>query len=110
MTVSYFVRYRGTPADPQAFDRHYATSHAEILQDFPGLRSLVLHRPVDWHDPFPVTPDATHVLAQMVFDSERDLDKALRSEARIRARDDFANFPPFDGDVTHQALRAEIIA
>ena len=110
MTVSYFVRYRGTSADPQAFDRHYATQHADILKGFPGLRSLILHRPVEWSDPFPVTPDGTHLLAQMTVDSESDLNRALRSEARIRARDDFANFPPFDGDVTHQALRAEIIA
>lgn len=110
MSVSYFVRYRGAPSDGDAFDRHYATRHAEILKDFPGLRSLVLHRPVEWSDPFPVTPDGTHLLAQMTFDSQSDLDRALRSEARIRARDDFANFPSFDGDVTHQALRAEIIA
>ncbi|MCZ6860335.1 MAG: hypothetical protein O7I42_08675, partial [Alphaproteobacteria bacterium] len=29
MTVSYFVRYDGAPADPAAFDRHYAGPHAE---------------------------------------------------------------------------------
>ena len=109
MTVSYFVRYRGTPSDPAAFDRHYASRHADILKGFPGIQSLVLHRPADWQDPCPVTPDGTHLLAQMVFASGADLDRALASEARLRARDDFIHFPPFDGEITHQALRAEII-
>ena len=43
----------------------------------------------------------------MVFDSARDLDDALASEARAEARADFASFPRFDGTVTHQAMSAE---
>jgi uncharacterized protein (TIGR02118 family) len=109
MTVSYLVRYHGTPADPQRFDAYYARTHAGILRDMPGIRSLVLHRPVSWIDPFPVRPDGLHLLAQMVFDSSAELDRALASQARARARDDFANFPLFAGTVTHQALRQEVI-
>jgi hypothetical protein len=30
MTVSYLVRYEGTPSDPERFHNHYATAHAGI--------------------------------------------------------------------------------
>jgi uncharacterized protein (TIGR02118 family) len=108
MTVSYFVRYQGRPADAAAFDRHYSGAHAAILRDFPGIEGLVLHRPVSWRDPFPVKRGETYLLAQMLFASEAALNAALASEARARARDDAANFPTFDGAVTHQAMRAEV--
>jgi uncharacterized protein (TIGR02118 family) len=109
MTVSYLVRYEGTAADPERFHAHYAITHAGILRDLPGIRSLVLHRPVEWNDPFPVRPDRAHLIAQMIFDTAADLDRALASHARARAREDFANFPPFEGTVRHQALRQEVI-
>ena len=107
MTVSYFVRYDGAPADRAAFERHYAGPHAEILRAFPGIDSLVLHRPVSWHDPAPVNRGESSLLAQMVFPSEEVLNRALASDARTRAREDFANFPAFEGSVTHQAMAAE---
>jgi uncharacterized protein (TIGR02118 family) len=109
MAVSYLIRYEGTPGDPERFHAHYATTHARILRDMPGIRSLILHRPTAWNDPFPVQPGDLHLLAQMVFDSSADLDRALASEARVRAREDFANFPPFTGTVRHQALLQELI-
>ena len=52
--VWYFVRYRGASPDPEDFQSYYETRHAEILQQFPNIRSLVLHRPAAWTDPFPV--------------------------------------------------------
>lgn len=109
MSVSYFVRYDGAPADAAAFGRHYAGAHAEILHGFPGIGSLVLHRPVDWQDPAPVDRGASSLLAQMIFPSAEALNRALASDARLRAREDFSNFPAFEGSVTHQAMRAEII-
>ncbi len=109
MSVSYFVRYDGAPADPAAFARHYAGPHAEILRGFPGIGSLVLHRPVDWSDPAPVDRGESCLLAQMIFPSAEALNFALASDARARAREDFANFPAFEGSVTHQAMGAEVI-
>jgi hypothetical protein len=38
-----------------------------------------------------------------------DLDAALRSPARRRARDDFHKFPPFRGEVTHEAMIAKMV-
>ena len=107
--VSYFVRYRGTSSDPAAFRTYYETRHAEILRGFTGIRSLVLHEPVAWNDPCPVHPGGSLMLAQMTFDTPADLDAALRSPARHEARADFARFPPFAGDVTHEAMVRKVI-
>jgi len=107
--VSYFVRYRGSSSDPEPFQAYYENHHAAILREFPNIRSLILHRPAAWVDPFPVRRGDSTLLAQMQFDSVADLDAALRSEARRRARDDFHRFPPFDGEVTHQAMTGTII-
>ncbi len=104
--ISYFVSYRGASPDVEAFLQHYHERHAGILKGFPGLRGLVLHTPVPWRDPFPVNPGGRILLAQMQFESVAALDAALASEARVRAREDFRTFPPFDGTVTHQAMAA----
>ena len=107
--VSYFVRYRGSAADPSAFTSYYAEKHAAILKRFPGLRSLILHMPAAWNDPFPVNPGGSLLLTQMVFDNPQALDAALRSEARTEARADFSRFPQFQGEVTHEAMTARPI-
>lgn len=104
--VSYFVSYRGTTPDPEAFLARYRGEHARLLAGFPGVRSLILHTPAGWNDPFPVTHGGRLLLAQMSFDSGTALDAALASEARARAREDFKRFPPFEGSVTHQAMAA----
>jgi uncharacterized protein (TIGR02118 family) len=107
--MSYFVRYRGASPSPEAFQTYYETRHAEFLRQFPNIRSLILHRPAAWADPFPVRRGETMLLAQMQFDSAGALDNALRSEARKRARDDFQRFPPFEGEVTHEAMTGKVI-
>jgi hypothetical protein len=107
--ISYFVRYRGAFPDPAAFHARYESRHADILRGFPAIRSLVLHAPVAWADPFPVKPGGSALVAQMIFDSAGDLDAALRSIARRRARDDFGHFPPFEGEVTHEAMAGRTI-
>lgn len=107
MTASYIVRYHGTATDPEGFLSHYRTSHAPILQRFQGIRSLELHRGADFTDPFPVNPGGNLLIAQMTFDDIPALNAALTSPARAEARDDFGNFPRFDGDVTHQAFITE---
>lgn len=109
MSVSYFVRYDGQAKDLQEFLRHYRQRHVPILARFPGIRRIVLHLPATWQDPFPVTPDRFALLVQMVFDTADDLQRALESSARVEARGDFENFPPFHGIVFHQATQSEEI-
>ena len=109
MSVSYFVRYKGKAENPRAFVDYYRNSHAPLLWKFPGIRNLILHHPVDFDDPFTVSPGEELMVAQMVFDTLDDLNRALASDARARARDDFANMPGFTGEITHQAMQAETV-
>lgn len=107
MAISYFVRYQGLAQPRDRFLRHYRDVHAGILAEFPGLRGLTLHTPAPGADPFPTQPDGTDFLAQMVFDDPAALRTALESEARARARADFANLAVGDARVTHQAMVSE---
>ncbi len=107
MSVSYFVRYQGMLPEADRFARDYCDRHGAILKGFPGIRGLTLYQPTPFSDPFPVNPDPTTFLARMDFDSAAALDAALASEARVRARDDFAKFPPIEGPVTHLAMTPE---
>jgi uncharacterized protein (TIGR02118 family) len=107
--VSYFVRYRGKAADPEAFVGYYRDRHAAILRTFPRIKSLVLHTPVAFDDPFPVRAGGTALLARMLFPDQAGLEAALRSDARKQAREDLARFGAFDGEITHEALSAEVV-
>ena len=107
--VSYFVRYRGSSSDPEAFRAHYENQHAAILRRFPKIRSLILHRPTTWNDPMPVRRGETFLLAQMEFDTDGELDTALRSDARREAREDFHRFPAFSGEVFHEAMISKVV-
>jgi uncharacterized protein (TIGR02118 family) len=95
--------------DPAGFTAYYETQHAAVLKRFPGVRSLVLHAPTAWHDPFPVKPSGSLLLAQMTFNSAQALDAALCSAARREAREDFHRFPPFEGEVTHEAMTTKVV-
>lgn len=109
MSVSYFVRYRGTPRDAEAFLAHYREQHAAIMRQYPGIRGCRLHHPVEWNDPVPVVRDEVYLIAELIFDTVEDLDHALQSEVRQRSRADFVNFPPLDGDVRHLAVSTETL-
>ena len=95
-------------ADPDALYAHYEYRHSAILRQLPGIRSLILHRPTPWSDPFALQRGESFLLAQMQFDSVGDLDAALRSEVRRQARADFHGFPPFSGEVTHEAMSGKV--
>ena len=107
LSVSYFVRYEGEAENQDEFTAHYRDRHAPILARFPGIRRIVLHAPPTWRDPFPVKPDRFALVAQMIFDSLEDLNRALQSGERAIAREDVSSFPPFHGLVYHQAVISE---
>lgn len=109
MTTSYFVLYSGQPDDQVAFIERYRTVHAPILSRWPGIRGVALHTPVAWTDPHPVRASGLTLAAQMTFDDLEALQRALASPERAAARDDFHRFPPFPGDVFHQAMRTECL-
>ena len=87
MPASYIVRYQGSAPEPDRFLDYYRASHAPILQRFPGIGSLVLHRQADFTDPFPVNPGGNLLIAQMTFDDIPALNAALASPARAEARE-----------------------
>jgi uncharacterized protein (TIGR02118 family) len=110
LSVSYFIRYAGQPRDAAAFLDHYRSRHAAIMREYPGIRSCRLHHPVAWNDPVAVHKDNAFLLAELVFDNEQDLDRALGSDTRQRSRADFLNFPPLEnGEIRHLAVKTETL-
>lgn len=105
MTVSYFVRYE--VEDSEAFLRHYREKHVPILARWPGMRRIVLHTQLDWQDPYSVNRGKAVLLAQMEFENEDAMRRALASPERTEARRDFERFPPLAGMVVHQAMISE---
>jgi uncharacterized protein (TIGR02118 family) len=104
MSVSYFIRYDISTPDEEAFLSYYRDHHVKILSGWPGLRRIVLHTPMEWSDAWPVNRGRALLLAQLEFDSAEAMYAAFASPERAAARADMANFPPFQGMVTHQAL------
>ncbi|HEX2567195.1 MAG TPA: EthD family reductase [Burkholderiales bacterium] len=105
MSVSYFVRYDIRAQDLARFLSYYEEHHVPVLAGWPGLRRVVLHKPIGWQDPSPVNRGASVLLAQLEFESIDALNHALASPERAEARRDFQRFPPFEGTVTHQAMQ-----
>ena len=64
----------------------------------------MLHTPTAWRDPFPVNPGKAVLLAQLEFEDEAAMNAAFASRERAEAREDFKQFPEYQGSVTHQAM------
>ena len=107
MTVSYFVRYDIESADLPGFMRRYREVHVPLVSRWPGLRRMVLHTPLAWRDPFPVNAGRTVLMAQLEFEDEVSMNAALASRERAEAREDFKQFPKYEGTVVHQAMAQE---
>jgi uncharacterized protein (TIGR02118 family) len=108
--VSWLVQYNGPAKDPAAFHAYYREHHVPIVHRMPGIRSL------NWYVPKPWTPSAgLHAvgylqLVQAVFGDLEGLLAMRRSAQRKAGLRDFANYPAFEGPVTHQAMTSRRIA
>jgi uncharacterized protein (TIGR02118 family) len=107
MSVSYFVRYDIAVTDLQEFLERYRKTHVPMVANWPGLRRMLLHTPLDGRDPFPVNRGTAVLLAQLEFDSLEAMNAAFASPERARAREDFQRFMKYEGTVTHQAMASE---
>jgi uncharacterized protein (TIGR02118 family) len=107
MSISYFVRYDINAPDVDAFVAYYRTKHVPILSRWPGMKRVVLHTPAECDDLFATNRGKTVLLAQLEFDSMEDLEMAMGSAERVEARQDFKNFPQYQGQVLHQAMQTE---
>jgi uncharacterized protein (TIGR02118 family) len=77
------------PADPAAFDRYYAETHAPLAKKIPGLRSYI----VNSGTPKLVVGGALpYLIAELEFDSMAGLQYALNSPEGQATAADLANF------------------
>ena len=77
------------PADPAAFDSHYADIHIPLAKQLPGLRSYTINAgPLA--SPAGVAP--YYLVAELTFDALADLQAALGSAEGQAATADLAKF------------------
>ena len=79
----------GTPADPAAFDRHYAEVHVPLAHKLPGLRRFELSNGAV---ATPDGPSDVHMIAILTFDSMADIAAAFASPEGQAAAADVATF------------------
>ena len=76
------------PAEPDAFDAHYRDVHVPILNRYPNLRDIRLSSP----EGVAGQPPPWYLMAEMIFDTDEDLQAALASEAGRDSARDLRNF------------------
>ena len=86
--VKLVVLY-GPPADPDAFERHYADTHTELATVVPGLRRFEAARGI-------ATPDGSDLpyqrIAELTFDDLEALQAGMSSDEGQAAVNDIPNF------------------
>ncbi|MSP32990.1 MAG: EthD family reductase [Pseudolabrys sp.] len=108
--VSWIVQYNGPAQDPAAFHAYYRAHHVPIVHRMPGIRSLSWYVPAAWSGP-PGVARVEHLqIVQAVFDHAEGLIAMRNSPQRREGLSDFANYPSFQGPVTHQAMSSRRIA
>ncbi|MDQ2940873.1 MAG: EthD family reductase [Chloroflexota bacterium] len=76
------------PDDQEAFDAHYRDAHAPIVERYPKLRSLHLTKLSGAGG----RPAPYYLMAEMIFDSDRDLAEAVGSAPSAESARDLRNF------------------
>ena len=82
------VALYNVPDDPEAFDAHYRDVHAPIVDRYPNVRDVRLTRPIGVAG----RPAPYHLMAEMTFDTDADLEAALSSEAGVESARDLRSF------------------
>ncbi|MBI4427701.1 MAG: EthD family reductase [Ignavibacteriales bacterium] len=73
-----------TPENPGEFDQHYADVHTPLVKKWPGLRKLEVAKIYG----APIGEPKHSLIAEMYFDDQDSLQKALAStEGKAAARD-----------------------
>lgn len=81
ITVEYYA-----PADPDAFDARYESSHVPLVRALPGLTSCTLTRPRG------LGTDAPYLVAELWFADADTVRAVLRSPEMAAAAADAAGF------------------
>jgi uncharacterized protein (TIGR02118 family) len=86
--VKLIVAY-GPPTDPDAFDRHYESTHKPLAEKIPELRRFEAGKVLG-------TPDGSaapyHLIAELYFDDVPALQAAMGTAEGQAAAGDVANF------------------
>ncbi|SHN62991.1 conserved hypothetical protein [Geodermatophilus obscurus] len=95
LVVSY-----GRPDDPAAFDAHYRDTHTPLATSMPGLVRLATGspQPLDPSQPVP------YLVAELDFESEKEMGAAFNSAEGKAAADDIAEFATGGATMTHYQL------
>jgi uncharacterized protein (TIGR02118 family) len=73
-----------TPENPAEFDKHYDEIHTPLVKKWPGLKKLEVSRIYG----APIGEPKHYLIAEMYFDNQESLQKALASpEGKAAARD-----------------------
>ena len=78
-----FVVIYDTPADIDAFERHYSEVHLPLARQYPGLRRYTRS-----DQPAVVMGEPCYMIAELDWDDMASLQAALGSEAGSRAAED----------------------
>ena len=71
------------PADPEAFDAHYRSTHVPLVDALPQLREFAWGKVVDGD---------TYLVARMTYDTSAEAAASMQSPEGVAAVDDLANF------------------
>jgi uncharacterized protein (TIGR02118 family) len=86
--VKLVVAY-GPPDDPDAFDRHYAETHAPLAQKIPNLRRFEAGKVLGTADG---SAAPYYFIAELLFDSPDELQAAMQSQEGQAAAADVGTF------------------
>jgi len=109
-TCSYLVGYEGPADDLNAWLAHYVEHHTVIMARFPDIREIEVCTPSDAASHLPWPRQTCMLRNRVVFDSAAALAAALASPVRHEMRADYANFPPFSGEVFHYPMATQVIS
>ena len=90
----------GQPDDPAAFDADYRDTHTTLATQMPGLVRLTTGSP----QPLDPSQSAPYLVAQLDFESEKEMGAAFNSSEGKAAADDIGNFATGGATMTHYEL------
>ena len=108
--IVYFVAYPNTAADRDGFIAYYTAHYPPLLGQLPGIRATVLYTPTDMTSPLAVTPADHMLICDVSFDTLDALNASLQSDVRKVLREDYHQFPPFEGDPIHSAMTKLVVS
>ena len=107
--LTYLVEYPGSASDVNAWHAFYVSHHPQIMARFPGIRRIEIFTPALVICELPLVARSAMQRNVTVFDSAEAMNVAMLSPVRDEMRQDFMNFPPFEGGNTHYPFHTTTI-